>query len=209
MAEPERRLRDLVEEGTRASRQPPVADLRRRARRRRAFRDAATVAAAAMAVTATVVAILPLAGSERSGTGLPGPTAPRTLESGVTEPAKSLVASPSETVPGGTITLTGAGCAPGKKVSFGIRWDRGAKLSLSMEEQKAQAQPQATATAAGSYRLASANALATGSFEATVTIPAAPVVNRPTLWAQCQSPTRAAASAHRVTQYVSIVVHSA
>ncbi|MET9036618.1 hypothetical protein [Streptomyces mirabilis] len=41
---------------------------------------------------------------------------------------------PAETVPGGTITLKGTGCAPGKPVSFGIRWDRGAKLSLSMEE---------------------------------------------------------------------------
>ncbi|MFD9657186.1 hypothetical protein [Streptomyces mirabilis] len=142
MADPEHSLRDLVEEGTRASRQPPVADLRRRARRRRTFREAAPVAAAAMAVTAMAVtamavAVSPLVGSGRSGSSAPGPTAPSALQPRVTESTKSLVASPAETVPGGTITLKGTGCAPGKAVSFGIRWDRGPKLSLSMEEQKA------------------------------------------------------------------------
>ncbi|MFD7489802.1 hypothetical protein [Streptomyces mirabilis] len=200
MADPEHSLRNLVEEGTRASRQPPVADLRRRARRRRTFREAATVAAAAMAVT-----VLPLVGSGRSGSSAPGPTAPSALQPGVTESTKSLVASPAETVPGGTITLKGTGCAPGKPVSFGIRWDRGAKLSLSMEEQKAQGQPQATATAGGSYTLTSVNALATGSFEARVRLPITPVINKPRLWARCQTP----APSHQLAQYVSILVHSA
>ncbi|MFJ8027701.1 hypothetical protein [Streptomyces sp. NPDC096311] len=205
MADPERSLRDLVEEGIRASRQPPVADLRRRAWRRRTFREAAMIAAAAMAVTATVVAVLPLVGSERSGSSAPGPTAPSALQPTVTESTKSLVASPIETVSGGTITLKGTGCAPGKAVSFGIRWDRGAKLSLSMEEQKAQGQPQATATAGGSYKLISVNARATGSFEARVTLPTTPVISKPRLWAQCQTP----APAHQLTQYISILVHSA
>lgn len=205
MADPERSLRNLVEEGTRASRQPPVADLRRRARRRRTFREAATVAAAATAVAATVVAVLPLVGSGRSGSSAPGPTTPSALQPRVTESTKSLVASPTETVPGGTITLKGTGCAPGKAVSFGIRWDRGAKLSLSMEEKKAQGQPQATATADGSYKLTSVKALATGSFEARVTLPTTPVINKPRLWAQCQTP----APAHQLTQYISILVHSA
>ncbi|MFF1738467.1 hypothetical protein [Streptomyces mirabilis] len=205
MAEPEHSLRNLVEEGTRASRQPPVAGLRRRARRRRTFREAATIAAAAMAVAATVVAVLPVVGSERSGSSAPSPTAPSALQPRVTESTKSLVASSAETVPGGTITLKGTGCAPGKAVSFGIRWDRGAKLSLSMEEQKAQGRPQATATAGGSYKLTSVNALATGSFEARVTLPTAPVINKPRLWAQCQTP----APAHQLTQYISILVHSA
>lgn len=205
MADPEHSLRNLVEEGTRASRQPPVADLRRRARRRRTFREAATVAAAAMAVTAMAVAVLPLVGSGRSGSSAPGSTAPSALQPGVTESTQSLVVSPGETVPGGTITLKGTGCAPGKPVSFGIRWDRGAKLSLSMEEQKAQGQPQATATAGGSYTLTSVNALATGSFEARVTLPTTPVINKPRLWARCQT----TAPSHQLTQYVSILVHSA
>ncbi|MFF7925406.1 hypothetical protein ACFZDP_30285 [Streptomyces mirabilis] len=205
MADPEHSLRNLVEEGTRASRQPPVADLRRRARRRRTFREAATVAAAAMAVTVLPLAVLPLVGSGRSGSSAPGPTAPSALQPGVTESTKSLVASPAETVPGGTITLKGTGCAPGKPVSFGIRWDRGAKLSLSMEEQKAQGQPQATATAGGSYTLTSVNARATGSFEARVTLATTPVINKPRLWARCQTP----APSHQLTQYVSILVHSA
>ncbi|MFD9513193.1 hypothetical protein [Streptomyces mirabilis] len=205
MADPEHSLRNLVEEGTRASRQPPVADLRRRARRRRTFREAATVAAAAMAVTAMAVAVLPLVGSGRSRSSAPGPTAPSALKPRVTESTKSLVASPAKTVPGGTITLKGTGCAPGKAVSFGIRWDRGAKLSLSMEEQKAQGQRQATATAGGSYKLTSVNALATGSFEARVTLPTTPVINKPRLWAQCQTP----APSHQLTQYISVLVHSA
>ncbi|MFD8003282.1 hypothetical protein [Streptomyces mirabilis] len=103
MADPEHGLRNLVEEGTRASRQSPFADLRRRARRCRTFREAATVAAAAMAVTAMAVAVLPLVGSGRSGSSAPGPTAPSALQPRVTESTKSLVASAAETVPGGTI----------------------------------------------------------------------------------------------------------
>jgi hypothetical protein len=89
--------------------------------------------------------------------------------------------------------------------SVRIRCDRGAKLSLSMEEQKAQGQPQATATAGGSYTLTSVNALATGSFEARVTLPTTPVINKPGLWAQCQTP----APSHQRTQYISILVHTA
>jgi hypothetical protein len=180
MADSERSLRALVED-SRASPQPPVADLLRRARRRSTCREAATAAAAAMAVTATVVAVLPLVGSEPSGISAPGPTAPSALQSRVTESTNLLVATPSETVPGGTITLNGTGCAPGKTVSFGIRWDRGAKSSLSMEEKKAQGQPQATATVGGSYKLPSVNARATGSFEARVTVPTTPVINKPRL----------------------------
>ncbi|QIY76147.1 sigma factor-like helix-turn-helix DNA-binding protein [Streptomyces sp. RLB1-33] len=48
MADSERSLRDLVEEGSRASPPPPVADLLRRARRRSTCREAATAAAAAI-----------------------------------------------------------------------------------------------------------------------------------------------------------------
>jgi hypothetical protein len=199
-AEPESEhgLRHLVEEGTRAARRPPLSDLRRRARRRRTFREVATVTA----VAAAVVAVFPLVASfDRSGTSVPGPTAPHTPQSA----PPSLVATPTQTVPGGTITLTGAGCAPGTSVSFGIRWDRGAKLSLSMEEQKTSpGQPQTTATAAGSHQLASVDALATGSFEATVTIPTSPAINKPTLWARC----RTAAPSRQLTQHVSIVVRS-
>ncbi|MFI6466969.1 hypothetical protein [Streptomyces sp. NPDC050528] len=196
-SESEHALRHLVEEGTRAARQPPLSHLRRRARRRRTFREVATVTA----VAAAVVAVFPLVSSfDRSGTSTPGPTAPQPAAS-----PKSLIATPTETVPGGTITLTGAGCASGASVSFGIRWDRGAKLSLSMEEQKTSpGQAQTTATAAGTHQLASADALATGSFEATVTIPTSPAINRPTLWARC----RTAAPSHQLTQYVSIVVRS-
>jgi hypothetical protein len=202
MADPEHGLRRLVEEGTRAARQPPVADLRRRARRRRTVREVATVTA----VAAAVLAVFPLVASERSGTSTPGPTAPGTLHPTLPGSAKSLLASPSETVPGGTVTLTGTGCAPGKAVSFGIRWERGAKLSLSMEEQKkSTGQPQATATAAGTYQLASVDASATGSFEATVTIPTSPAINKPTLWASCRAPTP---SHQQLTQYVTIVVRS-
>ncbi|WP_405848281.1 hypothetical protein [Streptomyces sp. NBC_01518] len=197
-AEPasEHGLRHLVEEGTRAARRPPLPDLRRRARRRRTFREVATVTA----VAAAVVAVFPLVASfDRSGTSTPGPTAPHSAS------PKSLIATPTETVPGGTITLTGTGCAPGKSVSFGIRWDRGAKLSLSMEEQKTSpGQPQATATAAGTHQLASVDALPTGSFEARVRIPTSPAINKPTLWASCGT----SASSHQLTQYVSIVVRS-
>jgi hypothetical protein len=201
MADPEHGLHRLVEEGTRAARQPPLGDLRRRARRRHTFREVATVTAAA----AAVLAVIPLVASERSGTSTPGPTAPHTLRPTVSAPTKSLLASPSETVSGGTVTLTGTGCAPGKTVTFGIHWDRGAKLNLSMEDRKkSPATPQPTATAAGTHQLASVNALATGSFEAGVTIPTSPAVNRPTLWARCRTP----ASAHEVTQYVSVVVRS-
>jgi hypothetical protein len=204
MAEPdEHGLRRLVEEGTRSARQPPLADLRRRARRRRAFREVATVTA----VAAAVLAVVPLVAAERSTTGPPGPTASRTPRPTptVTGPSESLVATPSETVPGGTITLTGTGSAPGGTVSFGIHWERGAKLSLSMDDlKKSPGKPRTTATAAGTHQLASAGAHADGSFTATVTIPADPVVNRPTLWARCQSP----ASARQLAQYVSILVRN-
>lgn len=195
-SESEHCLRHLVEEGTRAARQPPLSHLRRRARRRRTFREVATVTALA----AAVVAVFPLVASvDRSGTSAPGPAAPHSPS------PRSLIATPTETVPGGTITLTGGGCAPGTSVSFGIRWDRGAKLSLSMEEQKTSpGQPQTTATAAGTHQLASADALATGSFEATVKIPTSPAINKPTLWARC----RTTAPSHQLTQYVSIVVRS-
>ncbi|MFJ4787709.1 hypothetical protein [Streptomyces sp. NPDC088794] len=201
MAEPERSLRRLVEEGTRAARQPPVADLRRRSRRRRTVREVATATVAALAVAATVVAVLPLIGSEPSGTGVPGPTAPGTPRPSVT---RSLTASPTEIVRGGTLTLRGTGCAPGTAVSVGIRWERGAKLSLSMEERKAQGTPRTTATAAATHTLTSVDALADGSFQAGVTIPASPPVARPTLWARCQT----SAPAHQLTQDLSIVVRS-
>ncbi|MBK6011713.1 hypothetical protein [Streptomyces sp. MBT53] len=201
MADPEHGLRRLVEEGTRAARQPPLADLRRRARRRRTFREVAMVTA----VAAAVLAAFPLVARERSGTSTPGPTAPHTPQPTVTGPARPLLASPSETVPGGTITLTGTDCAPGKPVTVGIRWERGAKLNLSMEDQKTSpGQPHPTATAAGTYELSSVSALATGSFEARVKIPTTLVVNRPTLWARCQTP----APSYQLTQNVSIVVRS-
>ncbi|MFD4558001.1 hypothetical protein ACFWP5_27420 [Streptomyces sp. NPDC058469] len=201
MADPEHGLRQLVEEGTRSARQPPLADLRRRARRRRTVREVATVTA----VAAAVLAIFPLVAWERSATSTPGPTAPHTHPPTPTGPAEPLLASPTETVPGGTVTLTGTGCAPGKAVTLGIRWDRGAKLSLSMEEQKkSPGQPQTTATTAGKYQLASVNALPTGSFEARVRIPTSPAINKPTLWASC----RTSSPSHHLTQYVSIVVRS-
>ena len=199
MADPERSLRQLVEEGTRAARQPPVADLRRRARRRRTVREAATASAAALAVAATVVAVLPLIGSEPSGSGAPGSTTPGTPHPSVTQ---SLTATPTETARGGTITLHGTGCAPGKAVSVGIRWERGAKLSLSMEEQKGQSAPRTTATATGTHTLTSVDARADGSFEARVTLPTSPALAKPTLWARCRTP----APAHQLTQDVSIVV---
>lgn len=198
MADPESRLRSLVEEGTRAARRPPVGQLRQRARRRRKARQAVTAAA----VTVTALAVLPLAlGSEGSGTGTPGRTssgAPRP-----TTDAPSLRASPSRSVPGGTVTLRGTGCAPGAAVSLGIRWERGAKLVLSMQEEKVRGQSQTTATAGTNHELSSVDALATGSFEATVTIPAGPVASTPRLWAHC----RTAAPVRRLTQYTSITVH--
>ncbi|MDH6220318.1 hypothetical protein [Streptomyces pseudovenezuelae] len=199
MAEPERSLRRLVEEGTRAARQPPVGDLRRRARRRRTVRQAATATAAALAVAATVVAVLPLIGSEPSGTGPPAPTTPGAPRPSV---ARSLTATPTQTVRGGAITLHGTGCAPGKSVSVGIRWERGAKLSLSMEEQKGQSTPRTTATSAETHTLTSVDARADGSFEAKVTLPTSPAIAEPTLWARCRTPT----PAHQLTQDISIVV---
>jgi len=194
--ESEHGLRHLVEEGTRAARRPPLSDLRHRSRRRRRFREVATVTA----VAAAVVAVFPLVASfDRSGTSTPGPTAPHSAS------PRSLIATPTQTVPGGTITLTGTGCAPRKSVTLGIRWDRGAKLSLSMEEQKTSpGQPQTTATAAGTHQLASVDALPTGSFEAKVRIPTSPVINKPTLWASCGT----SASSRQFTQYVSIVVRN-
>ncbi|MGX9891497.1 hypothetical protein [Streptomyces sp. NPDC002276] len=199
MADPEHGLRRLVEEGTRAARQPPLADLRRRARRRRTLREVAMVTA----VAAAVLAAFPLVAWERSGTS--SPTAPHTPQPTVTGPSTPLLASPSETVPGGTITLTGTDCAPGKAVTVGIRWNRGAKQNLSMEEQKrSPEQPRPTATAAGTYELSSVSALATGSFEARVKIPTTTAVNKPTLWARCQT----AAPSHQLTQNVTIIVRS-
>ncbi|MFG2963309.1 hypothetical protein ACGFZS_08450 [Streptomyces sp. NPDC048288] len=198
MADPESRLRRLVEEGTRAARRPPVGQLRQRARRRRKARQMATVAA----VTVSALVVLPLAlGSGGSGAGSPGRTssgAPRP-----TTDAPSLRASPSRSVPGGAVTLRGTGCAPGAAVSLGIRWERGAKLVLSMEEEKSLAQPQTTARADATYALLSVDALATGSFEATVTIPAGPVAGAPRLWARCRS----TAPVRQLTQYISITVH--
>ncbi|MGW3287626.1 hypothetical protein ACWDR3_23660 [Streptomyces sp. NPDC001002] len=199
MAEPERSLRRLVEEGTRAARQPPVADLRRRARRRRTVRETVTATAAALAVAATVVAVLPLIGSTLSGTGGPESTTPGTPRPSVT---RSLTTTPTQIVRGGTLTLRGTGCAPGKAVSVGIRWDRGAKLSLSMEERKTQSTPRTTATAAGTHTLTSVDARADGSFEARVTLPTSPAIAEPTLWARCQTP----APVHQLTQDTSIVV---
>ncbi|MFK0152327.1 hypothetical protein ACIQVL_16790 [Streptomyces sp. NPDC090499] len=200
MADPESSLRRLVEEGTRAARRPPVGQLRQRARRRRTARQA--VAAAALTVTA--LAILPLAlGSEGSGSSTPGRTAPGTPRP--TTDAPSLRASPSRSVPGGTVTLRGTGCAPGAPVSLGIRWERGAKLTLSMEGEKSGGQPQTTATAGTNRELSSLDALATGSFEATVTIPTGPVAGAPRLWARCRT---ADPAAHQLTQYTSITVHS-
>ncbi|MFJ6085011.1 hypothetical protein ACIQI8_26755 [Streptomyces sp. NPDC092369] len=105
---------------------------------------------------------------------------------------------------GGTITLRGAGCAPGKAVSVGIRWERGAKLSLSMEERKARSTPPTTATAAGAHTLTSVDARADGFFEARVTIPTSPPIAEPTLWARCRTP----APAHQLTQDLSIVIRS-
>jgi hypothetical protein len=154
-------------------------------------------------VTAAVIAAVPLLGSERSGSSTPGPTAPGTPQSSVTEPTgSSLNASPRQAPAGGTVTLHGTGCAPGAAVSVGIRWERGAPLSLTLEEREAQAQPHTTATAAGTDTLTSVHALPTGSFEAQVTIPAAPAINRPTLWARCETPS----PAHQLTQTVMIVV---
>ncbi|MFJ9248588.1 hypothetical protein [Streptomyces sp. NPDC101776] len=69
MPDPERGLRQLVDEGTRSARRPPLADLRRRARRRRTFREVATVTA----VAAAVLAAFPLVAWKRSGTTAPGP----------------------------------------------------------------------------------------------------------------------------------------
>ncbi|MEV8544066.1 hypothetical protein [Streptomyces sp. NPDC051572] len=199
MAEPEHGLRQLVEEGTRSARRPPLADLRHRARRRRTVREVATVTA----VAAAVLAVFPLVAREQSGTSAPGPTASHTRPPTPTSPAEPLLASPAETVPGGTVTLTGTGCAPGKAVTLGIRWDRGAKLSPSTEEQKkSPGHPQATATAAGTHQLSSVDALPTGSFEAKVRIPTSPAINKPTLWASCGTST----SSRQLTQHVSIVV---
>ncbi|MEU9349409.1 hypothetical protein AB0D74_50290 [Streptomyces sp. NPDC048278] len=198
MTDPESRLRRLVEEGTRAARRPPVGQLRQRARRRRKARQAVVAAA----VTVTALAVLPLAlDSEGSGTGTPGPTASGTPRP--TADAPSLHASPSRSVPGGAVTLRGTGCAPGTAVSLGIRWERGAKLTRSLEEEKSLAQPQTTATADATYALLSVDALATGSFEATVTIPAGPVASTPKLWARC----RTTAPVRQLTQYTSITVH--
>ena len=201
MPDPEHGLRQLVDEGTRSAQRPPLVDLRRRARRRRTLREIATVTA----VAAAVLASSPLVAWERSGTTTPGPTAPQPPRSKATDPTKPLLASPSATVPGGTITLTGTGCAPGKAVTFGIRWDRGAKMNPSMEQQKnSPGQPQPTATAAGAYKLPPVDAHTSGSFEANVRIPPGLTVTKPTLWAECGTP----APSHLLTQYISIVIHS-
>jgi len=76
-------------------------------------------------------------------------------------------------------------------------------LVLSMEEEKVQGQQKTNGTAAANHELSSVDALATGSFEATVTVPTAPVAATPTLWARCRS----TEPARQLTQYTSITVH--
>lgn len=150
------------------------------------------------------VAVLPLSGSGSSGadaqsataSGSPGPTA--------TGPFKALIASPSETIPGGAITLDGTGCAPGEEVLIEIRWDRGAKTLPSAEGKKAQGQPPTTAAAGGRDKLATVVARSDGSFTARITVPVSMVINEPGLWTQCLKP----ASAQMLVQHVSILVRS-
>ncbi|WP_234438310.1 hypothetical protein [Streptomyces sp. 303MFCol5.2] len=161
--------------------------------------------AGAAAVIAMGVAVLPVSGSGASGadvqsataSGSPGPTA--------AGPFKALIASPSETIPGGAVTLDGTGCAPGEEVLIEIRWDRGAKVLPSAEEKKkAQGRPVMTAAAGGRDELATVVARSDGSFTARVTVPVSMVINEPGLWTQCLKP----ASAQMLVQHVSILVRS-
>ena len=202
MSDLDRSLRQLVEEGTRAAHRPSFAELRSRARHRHRIRVAATAVAAAAAVTAMGVAVLPLSGSASSGSGVQGATPPGSPGPTATGPLGPLTASPSETIPGGTVTLDGAGCAPGESVLIEIRWDRGAKTFPSSGEKQAQGQPTATATAGGQDKLATVDAAADGSFTARVTIPVSMVVSKPGLWTQCL----AQASSQMLVQHVSILV---
>ncbi|MCX4816471.1 hypothetical protein OG601_38350 [Streptomyces sp. NBC_01239] len=200
MSDLDRGLRQLVEEGARAARRPPFAQLKSRARQRRRIRAAATVTAAAAAVTAMAVAVLPLS---RSGAAVQGATATSSPGPTATGPLRALIASPSETIPGGTITLDGTGCAPGEEVLIEIRWDRGAKmLSPADEGKKGQGQPGTTATAGGRNKLATVAARTDGSFTSRITVPVNMMINEPGLWTQCLKP----ASAQTLVQHVSILV---
>jgi hypothetical protein len=173
MSDPRDSLHRLVEEGALAARQPPLASLRRRAQRRRRAR-AATIA---VVLVAAAAAALPLT---RHDHHQPTPT--------TTAAPQTLTADPAKTVSGGLITISGAGCTPGRTVSLGLRWDGGAPLSPTMAQRKEQLNPPATAPTAGSRDLTTTTALATGTFTAKATIPADVTIRTPTLWARCPAP---------------------
>ncbi|MFD0525593.1 hypothetical protein [Paractinoplanes durhamensis] len=101
---------------------------------------------------------------------------------------RTLTADPAKTVSGGLITISGAGCTPGRTVSFGLRWDAGAPLSPTMTQRKEQLNPPATAPTAGSRDLTTTTALATGTFTVKATVPADVTIRAPTLWARCPAP---------------------
>jgi hypothetical protein len=192
MADLENGILGLIDEGARASSRPPLADLQRRVRHRRTRRTS-TVAVIVLAASA---AVIPLAGSERSGNGALRPTAtvsssPRTADNPPPQPPtasprtttpgahpSSLTASPSTTSPGGTVTLFGEGCAPVQAVSLGI------------------------GSTAGTGQLASTDTDATGAFEGTVVIPASTGTGSVIVWAQCQTKS----STDPLNQYVSISI---
>jgi hypothetical protein len=189
MSDPRDSLHRLIEEGALAARQPPPASLRRRAQRRRTARGA-TIAVILFAAAATAI---PLTRHDHHQPTQTTIAAPRTL-----------TADPATTVSGGLITISGAGCTPGRTVSLGLRWDRGAPLSPTMTQRKMQQNLSDTAPTAGSRDLTTTTALAAGTFTAKVTIPADVTIRTPTLWARCPAPD----TTNLLTQSFPIQIHN-
>jgi hypothetical protein len=169
-------LHRLIEEGAHAARRPPIEHLRRRVGRRRARRRTAGVALAAAILAAPAGWYADAGGRPGpAATGTAGPTAtvatgtrtaPPSLNAAqqqalVAQHAGTLTVAPVSVRAGGSVLISGRGCAPGQAVDLGFGASVGAGVVVTV------------------------HAGASGSFEGTVAIPLATGTGVRRLWAQC------------------------
>jgi hypothetical protein len=192
MADADRSLQRLVEEGAGAAQQPSLEHLRRHVGRRRARRR---FAGAALAVAMLAVPVAWYAdsgvGSGQSVSGAAAPTGTivataRSVPPPLTpqqravlaQQAGTLTVEPVSVVAGGAVTVNGHGCAAGRAVSLGFGPSVGAGAVVTVHAGPGD------------------------SFEGTVTVPLAAGAGVRRLWAQCTVP----AASSPAVQYGAVYV---
>jgi hypothetical protein len=185
-------LRRLVEEGAGAAQQPPLEHLRQRVIRRRTHRKLTGAALVAMILAAPAAWYFNVgAGSGPAVSAAAAPTpaiamTARTASPPLTPQQKALLAQqagaltvvPASVVAGGTVTVSGRGCAPDRAVSLGSGPNVGAGVVVTVH-----ADP-------------------SGSFQGAVAIPLEAGTGVRRLWAQCELPTAGSPAAQYGAVYI-------